>query len=119
MSRSSTRRRARAATALEALHQHGVAVKILTGDNPLISRKVCRDVGLAAEPMLLGADVEKLSDEELGEAVEQTTLFARLSPAHKERVIRMLRVKGHVVGFHGRRHQRRTRAEGRRRRHLG
>ena len=90
-----------AARALEALHRHGVVVKILTGDNPLISRKVCKDVGLAAEPMLLGADVEKLSDEELGEAVEKTTLFARLSPAHKERVIRMLRVKGHVVGFMG------------------
>lgn len=90
-----------AASALEALHRHGVVVKILTGDNPLISRKVCKDVGLAAEPMLLGADVEKLSDEELGEAVEKTTLFARLSPAHKERVIRMLRLKGHVVGFMG------------------
>ena len=90
-----------AATALEALHQHGVAVKILTGDNPLISRKVCRDVGLAAEPMLLGADVEALSDEQLGKAAEQTTLFARLSPAHKERVIRVLRGRGHVVGFLG------------------
>ena len=90
-----------AAAALEALHQHGVAVKILTGDNPLISRKVCRDVGLAAEPMLLGADVEALSDEELGKAAQQTTLFARLSPAHKERVIRMLRGQGHVVGFLG------------------
>ena len=90
-----------AATALEALHQHGVVVKILTGDNPLISRKVCRDVGLAAEPMLLGADVEALSDEELGKAAEQTTLFARLSPAHKERVIRVLRGRGHVVGFLG------------------
>ena len=90
-----------AATALEALHQHGVAVKILTGDNPLISRKVCRDVGLAAEPMLLGADVEALSDQELGKAAQQTTLFARLSPAHKERVIRVLRAQGHVVGFLG------------------
>ena len=90
-----------AARALEALRHHGITVKILTGDNPLISRKVCKDVGLAADPMLLGADVEKLSDEELGEAVEKTTLFARLSPAHKERVIRLLRVKGHVVGFMG------------------
>jgi Mg2+-importing ATPase len=90
-----------AATALEALRQHGVVVKILTGDNPLISRKVCRDVGLAADPMLLGPDVEALSDEELGKAAEQTTLFARLSPAHKERVIRMLRERGHVVGFLG------------------
>jgi P-type Mg2+ transporter len=90
-----------AARALEALRHHGLTVKILTGDNPLISRKVCKDVGLAADPMLQGADVEKLSDEELGEAVEKTTLFARLSPAHKERVIRMLRIKGHVVGFMG------------------
>jgi P-type Mg2+ transporter len=90
-----------AASALEALHRHGVVVKILTGDNHLISRKVCKDVGLAAEPMLLGADVEKLSDEKLGEAAEKTTLFARLSPAHKERVIRVLRSRGHVVGFLG------------------
>jgi Mg2+-importing ATPase len=90
-----------AARALEALHQHGVAVKILTGDNPLISRKVCKDVGLLADPMLLGGDVEKMSDPELGEAAEKTTLFARLSPAHKERVIRALRGKGHVVGFTG------------------
>ena len=90
-----------AARALEALHQHGVAVKILTGDNHLISRKVCKDVGLLADPMLLGADVEKMSDPELADAAEQATLFARLSPAHKERVIRALRGKGHVVGFMG------------------
>jgi P-type Mg2+ transporter len=90
-----------AGPALEALHQHGVAVKILTGDNQLISRKVCKDVGLAPDPMLLGADVEKMSDPELGEAALKTTLFARLSPAHKERVIRALRGKGHVVGFVG------------------
>jgi Mg2+-importing ATPase len=90
-----------AARALEALHQHGVAVKILTGDNHLISRKVCRDVGLLPDPMLLGGDVEKMFDAELAEAAERTTLFARLSPAHKERVIRVLRGKGHVVGFMG------------------
>ncbi len=90
-----------AARALEALHQHGVAVKILTGDNHLISRKVCKDVGLVADPMLLGGDVEKMSDTELVVAAEKTTLFARLSPAHKERVIRALRTKGHVVGFMG------------------
>jgi Mg2+-importing ATPase len=90
-----------AGPALEALHRHGVAVKILTGDNQLISRKVCKDVGLAPDPMLLGADVEKMSDPELAEAALKTTLFARLSPAHKERVIRALRSKGHVVGFLG------------------
>jgi P-type Mg2+ transporter len=90
-----------AGPAIEALHKHGVAVKILTGDNQLISRKVCGDVGLSADPMLLGADVEKMSDADLAEAAEKTTLFARLSPAHKQRVIRALRSKGHVVGFMG------------------
>ncbi len=90
-----------AGPAIEALHKHGVAVKILTGDNQLISRKVCRDVGLTADPMLLGSDVEKMSDADLAEAAEKTTLFARLSPAHKQRVIRALRSKGHVVGFMG------------------
>jgi Mg2+-importing ATPase len=90
-----------AARALAALHKHGVAVKILTGDNHLISRKVCKDVGLLADPMLLGGDVEKMSDAELTEAAEKAVLFARLSPAHKERVIRILRGKGHVVGFMG------------------
>lgn len=87
--------------AVEALRKHGVAVKILTGDNPLISRKICKDVGLSADPMLLGGDVEKMSDAELADAAEKATLFARLSPAHKQRVIRLLRGKGHVVGFMG------------------
>jgi Mg2+-importing ATPase len=90
-----------AGPALEALNKHGVAVKILTGDNQLISRKVCKDVGLSPDPMLLGGDVEKMSDSELAEAAQKTTLFARLSPAHKDRVIRALRSKGHVVGFMG------------------
>jgi P-type Mg2+ transporter len=90
-----------AARALAALHKHGVAVKILTGDNHLISRKVCKDVGLSADPMLLGGDVEKMSDSELAEAADKAVLFARLSPAHKQRVIRVLRGKGHVVGFMG------------------
>ena len=90
-----------AARALAALHNHGVAVKILTGDNHLISRKVCKDVGLTADPMLEGGEIEKMSDAELSEAAEKTALFARLSPAHKERVIRVLRAKGHVVGCMG------------------
>jgi len=90
-----------AARALAALHKNGVAVKILTGDNALVSRKVCRDVGLIADPMLLGGDIEKMSDAELAEAVDKAALFARLSPAHKDRVIRVLRGRGHVVGFMG------------------
>jgi Mg2+-importing ATPase len=90
-----------AGAAIEALQKHGVAVKVLTGDNHLVSRKVCKDVGLLPDPMLLGGEVEKMSDRELAEAAENTTLFARLSPAHKERVIRALRGNGHVVGFMG------------------
>jgi len=90
-----------ATSAIAALHKHGLAVKILTGDNPLVSRKVCRDVGLDADPMLLGDDIEKMSDAELAQAAETATLFARLSPAHKERVIRILRGNRHVVGFMG------------------
>jgi P-type Mg2+ transporter len=90
-----------AGSAIQALHNHGVTVKILTGDNQLISRKVCKDVGLSAEPMLVGGDIEKMSDAELADAAVKTTLFARLSPAHKQRVIRVLRDKGHVVGFLG------------------
>jgi P-type Mg2+ transporter len=93
--------KASAAAAIEALRKHGVAVKILTGDNHLISRKVCGDVGLSADPMLLGADVEKMSDPELAEAAGKATLFARLSPAHKQRIVRVLRSSGHVVGFMG------------------
>ncbi len=90
-----------AGRSIEALRRHGVQVKVLTGDNHLISRKVCKEVGLTPDPMLLGADLEKMSDAELAEAAEKTTLFARLSPAHKDRVIRLLRQKGHVVGFMG------------------
>ena len=90
-----------AAIAIQALHKHGVGVKILTGDNDLISRKVCRDVGLEPDPMLLGEAVEKMSDSELAESAEKTTLFARLTPAHKQRIVRLLRSKGHVVGFMG------------------
>ena len=90
-----------ATRALAALHKHGVSVKILTGDNQLVSRKVCQDVGLPAEPMLLGGDIEKMSDAELTEAAETATLFARMSPAHKERVIRILRDNRHVVAFMG------------------
>jgi Mg2+-importing ATPase len=66
-----------------------------------VSRKVCHDVGLPTETMLVGSDIEALSDEELAEAAERTTLFARLSPADKQRIIRALRGRGHVVGFLG------------------
>jgi Mg2+-importing ATPase len=90
-----------AAAAITALQRHGVAVKVLTGDNERVSAKICRAVDLDADRMLMGAKVEGLSDAELADAAEKTVLFARLSPAHKQRIIRALQSKGHVVGFLG------------------
>jgi P-type Mg2+ transporter len=87
--------------AVEALRCHGVAVKILTGDNDLVSRKICQAVGISTESVLLGSQIEKLSDAELGEAAEWTTLFARMTPGHKQRIIKVLQGRNHVVGFLG------------------
>jgi Mg2+-importing ATPase len=87
--------------ALTALEKHGVAVKVLTGDNELVSRKICKEVGLPLEHVLTGAKVEAMSDRELAEAAERTTLFVRLSPAHKQRIIKALQSRKHVVGFMG------------------
>ena len=87
--------------AIDALRKHGVDVKVLTGDNDLVSRKVCYEVGIPTDVTLLGAQVEQMSDAELAEKVDQATLFARLSPAHKQRIVRALQAKGHVVGFMG------------------
>lgn len=89
------------APALKALKEHGVEVKILTGDNELVTAKICREVGLPVAGMLLGAQVENMSDAELSSQVETTTVFAKLSPTHKERIVRVLHDKGHVVGFMG------------------
>jgi Mg2+-importing ATPase len=90
-----------AAPAVVALHQHGVSVKVLTGDNELVSRKICHEVGLPTDRVLLGPQVEGMSDADLAVAAEQSVLFARLSPAHKRRIIQALRGRGHVVGFLG------------------
>jgi len=90
-----------AAPAILALKNHGVAVKVLTGDNELVSRMICREVGLPTDYVLLGSQVESMPDAELAQAAEHATLFARLAPAHKQRVIRALQTKGHVVGFLG------------------
>jgi magnesium-transporting ATPase (P-type) len=87
--------------AIRALQEHGVALKVLTGDNDLVSRKICQEVGLEIDKVLLGGEVERLSDEDLAEAAGKTVLFARLSPAHKQRIIKALQKKGHVVGFLG------------------
>jgi Mg2+-importing ATPase len=90
-----------ARSAIVALQQHGVSVKVLTGDNELVSRKICREMGIATDEVLLGRQVEGMSDAELTQAASKTTLFARLSPAHKQRIIKTLQAAGHVVGFLG------------------
>ena len=90
-----------AAKAITALRQHGVTVKVLTGDNDLVTRKVCTEVGINAEKIVLGSQVETMSEPQLADAVEVTDVFARLSPAHKQRIVQALQRKGHVVGFIG------------------
>ncbi|HLH54502.1 MAG TPA: magnesium-translocating P-type ATPase [Verrucomicrobiae bacterium] len=90
-----------AAKAIDVLRQHGVTVKVLTGDNDLVTRKVCTEVGINAKKIVLGSQVETMSDPQLAEAVESTDVFARLSPAHKQRIVQALQRKGHVIGFMG------------------
>ncbi|MBV4451473.1 MULTISPECIES: magnesium-translocating P-type ATPase [Pseudomonas] len=89
------------APALKALKAHGVAVKVLTGDNELVTAKICREVGLEQQGLLMGNDIEDMTDAELAKAVEITNVFARLTPSHKERIVRLLKANGHVVGFMG------------------
>ncbi|MDQ0654971.1 magnesium-translocating P-type ATPase [Pseudomonas cedrina] len=89
------------APALKALKAHGVAVKVLTGDNELVTAKICREVGLEQQGLLMGNDMEDMTDAELAKAVETTNVFARLTPSHKERIVRLLKANGHVVGFMG------------------
>jgi Mg2+-importing ATPase len=90
-----------AGKAITALRQHGITVKVLTGDNDLVTRKVCTEVGINAEKIVLGSHVETMTDAQVLEAVESTDVFARLSPAHKQRIVKALQSKGHVVGFMG------------------
>ncbi|MCW5322476.1 magnesium-translocating P-type ATPase [Verminephrobacter aporrectodeae subsp. tuberculatae] len=89
------------APALKALAEHGVAVKVLTGDNELVTAKILRKVGLEQQGVLLGSDIERMSDKVLAEAVESHNVFAKLTPSHKERIVRLLKANGHVVGFMG------------------
>ncbi len=93
------------APALTALREHGVTVKVLTGDNELVTAKICKEVGLlegvTGDAILLGSQVEAMSDAELAIECERRTVFAKLSPAHKERIVRALHDNGHVVGFMG------------------
>ena len=87
--------------AINALKDYGVNVKILTGDNDKVTAAVCKQVGIKVNNLLLGSDVEEMDDELLREAVEETNVFAKLSPAQKTKVVAALRANGHIVGFMG------------------
>lgn len=90
-----------AAPAIQALLEHGVSTKILTGDNEKVTQAICEKVGLDVEHMLLGSDVDKMTDQELAEAVERVTVFAKLSPDQKARIILQLKKNDHGVGYMG------------------
>ena len=90
-----------ASETLNDLRLNSVQVKILTGDNEIVTRSICRQVGLSIDNILLGRVLENISEEELDKIIDQTTVFAKLSPAHKERIIRAFQKQGHVVGFMG------------------
>ena len=90
-----------AAPAIQALLEHGVRTKILTGDNEKVTQAICEKVGLDVEHMLLGSDIDKMTDQELAEAVERVTVFAKLSPDQKARIILQLKRNGHGVGYMG------------------
>lgn len=89
------------AAAIRTLNEHGVAVKILTGDNDRVTRCICRQVGLQVDNLLLGSDIERMSAVELKKAVEVTNVFAKLSPQQKADIVSILRENGHVVGYMG------------------
>lgn len=89
------------ANAIKALKAHGVTTKILTGDNDKVTRTICKQVGLKVRNMLLGSDLENMSDQELAKAAETTDVFAKLTPDQKARVVSVFRENGHTVGFMG------------------
>ncbi|HKD48760.1 MAG TPA: magnesium-translocating P-type ATPase [Rhizomicrobium sp.] len=87
--------------AITALKDHGVRIKVITGDNEVVTRKICREVGLEIENILLGKDIDPLSDADLAELADRTTIFAKTSPLQKSRIIRALKSRGHTVGYLG------------------
>jgi Mg2+-importing ATPase len=86
---------------IKAIQKLGVSVKVLTGDNEIVTKKICRDVGIPVQNVLLGAEMENMKDEELKEKLESTNVLAKLSPIQKSRIIKLLQAKGHTVGFLG------------------
>jgi Mg2+-importing ATPase len=90
-----------AAASIARLDQLGITVKIVTGDNPLVAETVCRTLGVRSDGTLTGADLDTLDDAQLGAAVKETTIFARVSPEQKARILRAQRAAGSAVAFLG------------------
>ena len=86
---------------MQRLHGLSVDVKVLTGDNEIVAAFICKQVGMPVERLLLGSQIETMSESELAKAADTTSVFARLAPSHKQHIIHALQSKGHVVGFMG------------------
>lgn len=87
--------------AIEALQKLGISIKVLTGDNETVTRKICRDIGIPIHEIINGSELESMSDEVLEDRVKSVSVFAKISPLQKVRVVKALRSMGHTVGFMG------------------
>ncbi|MGF7408639.1 magnesium-translocating P-type ATPase [Providencia alcalifaciens] len=90
-----------AISAIAALRENGVMVKVLTGDNAVITEKICHDVGLNIDEIMTGLEVEAMNDDDLKAKVEQVSVFCKLTPLQKSRILKLLQANGHTVGFLG------------------
>lgn len=93
--------KASAKEAIRLLELSGVRVKIITGDNDIVTARICRDVELQGKKILLGSDLEELTDAQLSKIIEDVTIFAKIDPLQKARIIRAFKLNGHTVGFMG------------------
>lgn len=90
-----------AKSAIEGLQKLGVNIKVLTGDNEIVTKKICHDVGIPINKVILGNELEGMSDQEIIEQIDDVSILAKLSPFQKSRIVKLLQLKGHTVGFMG------------------
>ncbi|MCT3805199.1 magnesium-translocating P-type ATPase [Elizabethkingia anophelis] len=86
---------------IKALHKLGVEIKVITGDNDIVAKKICHDVGIPINNIMLGEELDHISDEELSRNMDLYSIFAKVSPLQKQRIVKVLKSKGHTVGFMG------------------
>lgn len=90
-----------AKASIKSLKEYGVSIKVITGDNELVTKKICEDVGINIDNILLGKDIETMDDNDLKDKIEKTSIFARISPVQKSKIIKLLQNNGHTVGYMG------------------